>query len=176
MSHELNQEHALRLLPRILAAALTLGGVIAACAIGAAPTSSDLALTEAAATAPGYAVEDFAYPQADQIYAERGILLKRGDGHIVLADCASQEGLLEIWSRQSSEMYCFRVTGKQGYLSLELPSVYGIRGNDYNTEVEMTVEDERKTYQIPRNEWTAVGETTDPGGREHTLVEIRTSL
>ncbi|MGO4463813.1 hypothetical protein AB4039_42145, partial [Streptomyces sp. M-16] len=38
---------------------------------------------------PGYAIEDFGYPNADKILAERGITLKRGDGHIVLADCAS---------------------------------------------------------------------------------------
>jgi hypothetical protein len=174
MSHEAGSEHALRLLSRILAAALTLGGVIAAYAIGAAPASADL--TPAAATAPGYAVEDFAYPQAERIYAERGILLKRGDGHIVLADCGSQSGLLEVWSRQSAEKYCFRVTGDHGYLSLELPSVYGIKGNDYTTEVNMTVDEEEKTFQVEKNSWTPVGESTDPNAREYALVEITATL
>jgi hypothetical protein len=160
-----------RLLPRILAAALTVGGAVAAFAIGATPAPSHL--DQAAATAPGYAVEDFAYPNADQIQADRGILLKRGDGHITLADCASQTGLLEVWSRQSSDEYCFRVTGDGGWLTLELPSVYGIKGNDYSTEVDMTVDQEQHTFQVDKNAWTPVGESTDPNAREYALVEIR---
>ncbi|WP_308439628.1 hypothetical protein [Streptomyces spinoverrucosus] len=123
--------------------------------------------------APGYAVEDFAYPQADKIQQERGIILKRGDGHIVLAECGPA-GLLEVWAR-SQDKICFRVTGNQGYLSLEIPSVYAIKGNDYQTEVNMTVDSEEKTFEVDENAWTPVGESADPEGREHMLVEIVTS-
>ena len=45
---------------------------------------------------PGYAIEDFGYPNADKILAEQNIALKRGDGHILLADCASGTDLLEV--------------------------------------------------------------------------------
>ncbi|MBV7700077.1 hypothetical protein KWI83_32100 [Streptomyces sp. TRM70350] len=126
-----------------------------------------------AGEAPGFAVEDFAYPQADKIQQERGIILKRGDGHIVLADCGP-DGLLEV-SARGRQKFCFRVTGNQGYLSLELPAVYAIKGNDYQTEVNMTVGSEEKTFQVDENIWTPVGEGLDPDGRQHMLVEIVTS-
>ncbi|MGW2559767.1 hypothetical protein ACWCXB_11070 [Streptomyces sp. NPDC001514] len=144
---------------------------------GAAPTergTASEALTYVADEAPGFAVEDFNYPQADKILAEKGITLKRGDGHIVLADCASQTGLLEVWAR-SKDKICFRVTGDSGWLTLEIPSVYGIKGNDYATEVDMTVGTEEKSFDVAQNTWTPVGESADPEGREHMLVEIRTS-
>lgn len=142
---------------------------------GSTPATPSAAAVDAVADeAPGYAVEDFDYPQADKILAEQGITLKRGDGHIVLADCASQSGLLEILAR-SSDMICFRVTGNSGYLTLEIPSVYAIRGNDYSAQVDMTTADEQQSYDIAKNTWTPVGESADEQGREFILLEIRTS-
>ncbi|GAA3072128.1 hypothetical protein [Streptomyces glomeratus] len=128
----------------------------------------------AAGEAPGYAVENFGYPQADKILAERNIVLKRGDGHITLADCASGTGFLEVWAR-SKDKVCFQVTGNAGWLTLEIPSVYAVRGNDYAAQVDMTVGTEEKSFDVAKNTWTAVGESADPQGREHMLVEIRTS-
>ncbi|GAB3007093.1 hypothetical protein GCM10023080_086000 [Streptomyces pseudoechinosporeus] len=124
---------------------------------------------------PGYAVEDFNYPQADKILTEQNIVLKRGDGHITLADCASGTGLIEVLAREKAETICFRVVGNSGWLTLEIPAVYAIKGNDYDTEVDMTVGAEEKSYDILKNAWTAVGESADEQGREHMLVEIRTS-
>ncbi|WP_028815345.1 hypothetical protein [Streptomyces flavidovirens] len=150
-------------------AALT-GGSADAPAEGDGATSIEAIANEA----PGYAIEDFNYPHADKIFAEQGIKLKRGDGHIVLADCASGTGLLEISARGKPKI-CFRVTGDSGWLTLEIPAVNGIKGNDYTTQVDMTVGDEEKTYDINKNSWTPVGETADPQGRDHVLVEIRTT-
>ncbi|WP_405748246.1 hypothetical protein [Streptomyces canus] len=130
--------------------------------------------TTVADSAPGYAVEDFGYPQADKILAEKNILLKRGDGHITLADCASGTGQLEVQARDKSKV-CFDVKGNSGWLTLELPSVYLVRGNDYTTEVDMTVGTEETTYDIAKNAWTPVGESTDEQGREFTLLEIRST-
>ncbi|MCC3769457.1 hypothetical protein [Streptomyces sp. UNOC14_S4] len=140
-----------------------------------AASSRDSAIVQAAAAdAPGDAVEDFSYPEADKILAEKGITLKRGDGHILLADCASATNLIQILARDQSKV-CFRVTGDSGYLALEIPAVYNIKGNDYVAQVDMTVGSEHKTFDISKNAWTPVGESMDPQGREHTLVEIRTS-
>ncbi|MFL5994552.1 MAG: hypothetical protein ACJ736_09600 [Streptomyces sp.] len=125
--------------------------------------------------APGYAVEDFNYPLADKILAEKKILLKRGDGHITLADCAGGTGLLEILARDNADKICFKVVGDSGWLTLEVPSVYAIKGNDYTTAVDMTVGTEEKSYDIAKNSWTPVGEAADPEGRDHMLVEIRSS-
>ena len=127
-----------------------------------------------AGEAPGYAVEDYAYPQADKILAEKSILLKRGDGHITLADCATGTGQLEVQARDKSKV-CFDVKGASGWLTLELPSVYLIRGNDYTTEADMTVGSEQQSYDIAKNTWTPVGESADDQAREWTLLELRTS-
>jgi hypothetical protein len=81
---------------------------------------------------------------------------------------------LEVWAR-SSDLVCFRVTGNSGYLTLEIPSVYAIRGNDYAAQVDMTTADEEQSYDIAKNTWTPVGESADEQGREFMLVEIRTS-
>ncbi|WP_307783563.1 hypothetical protein [Streptomyces spinoverrucosus] len=123
---------------------------------------------------PGYAVEDFDYPQADKILAEQGITLKRGDGHIVLADCASGTGLIEVWPRDKAKV-CFRVSGDSGFLTMAIPAVYGVKGNDYTTQVDMTVGSEEKVFDVVMNAWTPVGETADEYGRDHMLVEIRTT-
>ncbi|UCM87631.1 hypothetical protein [Streptomyces marincola] len=170
----------MRLIPRPLAtAAAAVLAVLAVSAVGApgsAGASAAGAATDAAAVAegsPAYAVEDFAYPRADEILAEHDILLKRGNGHITLAECG-QDGLLEVWAR-SRDRVCFEATGTDGYLSLELPSVYAIRGNDYSTTANMTVDGEEKSFDVAENSWTPVGESADPEGREHLLVELVTS-
>ncbi|MBW5486158.1 hypothetical protein GPJ59_30925 [Streptomyces bambusae] len=123
---------------------------------------------------PGYAIEDFGYPNADKILAERGITLKRGDGHITLADCAGATDLLEVWSRANDKI-CFRVTGTTGYLTLEIPAVFAVRGNSYTTQVDMTTGTEAKTFDVNKNAWTPVGESADEQGRDFMLMEIRTS-
>ncbi|PRH79139.1 hypothetical protein C6N75_11205 [Streptomyces solincola] len=125
---------------------------------------------------PGFAVETFGYPNADVILRDQGITLKRGDGHITLAECGSEAGLLQIMRRPEDAVpVCFKVTGDSGFLTMEIPSVYGVRGNDYDTTVDMTVGAEEKSFDITPNQWTPVGETTDPDAREHMLIEIRTS-
>ena len=164
----------MRLTSRVLVATAAAGAAVLAYATGATGNSGTAGTPNVVAVAdeaPGFAVEDFKYPQADKILAERGFLLKRGDGHIVLAQCDSEPGLLEVFAR-SKDKVCFRLTGNQGYLSLELPSVYGVKGNDYNTEVTMTVETEKKSFDVAKNSWTPVGESADPNGRDHMLVEI----
>ncbi|MGW4686548.1 hypothetical protein ACWEPM_16835 [Streptomyces sp. NPDC004244] len=135
----------------------------------AANTSS---LKTVADEGPGYAVEDFAYPNADKILAERHITLKRGDGHILLAECGSAPDLLEVWGRKN-EKTCFSFTGTSGYLALEIPAVYFIMGNSYNTQVEMSTGAEEKTFEVKKNDWTPVGETADAQGRDFMLMEIK---
>jgi len=163
-----------RLVTRTLAASVA-AGALAWLAIAGSQGSSTAAAPEAVADeAPGYAVENFDYPNADKILAEQNIVLKRGDGHITLADCASGTGLLEVWAREKTDKICFAVKGASGWLTLEIPSVYAIKGNDYATEVDMTVGTEEKSFDVEKNTWTAVGEAADEEGREHMLVEIRT--
>ncbi|MFF2118538.1 hypothetical protein ACFVXH_14585 [Kitasatospora sp. NPDC058184] len=161
---------------RITVTALSAGALTwIAIAGGAGERGPDKIATQVVADeGPGYAVEDFAYPNADGILAEQKIKLKRGDGHILLAPCTGAPELMEVFSHKN-EKVCFRVTGDKGYLSLEIPAVFGVKGNDYAAQVAMTTGTEEKTFPVDKNSWTAVGETADAQGRDFMLLEIRTS-
>ncbi|SES21246.1 hypothetical protein SAMN04487983_103655 [Streptomyces sp. yr375] len=169
----------MNLVQRIIAT----GAVTATCAgaVALASTYSTSHHTSAERTAtvvdgaPGYLVEDYNYPGADAIKAQKGIVLKRGDGHITLADCASSTGLMEVYSRKG-EKICFRATGPSGYLSLEIPSVYGVKGEaDHEAAVQLTTDGATQSIDVGKGEWKAAGEAADPEGRAFVLVEIRTS-
>ncbi|WP_053803573.1 LamG-like jellyroll fold domain-containing protein [Streptomyces rimosus] len=155
------------------------GAAAAACAAAVNATSTSPApltppsMAKVADGEPGYAIEDFAYPDADKIKAAKGITLKRGDGNIVLAECGSSAGLMEIWSRKNDKT-CFDVTDATGYLALEIPAVFTIKGSaGQAADVTLTGPDGKKQeVAVPKDEWTPVGESTDPQTREHTLVEI----
>ncbi|GAB3007162.1 hypothetical protein GCM10023080_086010 [Streptomyces pseudoechinosporeus] len=156
---------------RILGTAAAAGALAWAVIAGGQPAGAPA--DPVADAAPGYAVEDYNYPNADKILAEQGIVLKRGDGHIVLADCASSDNLLRFLARDREDV-CFKVTGDGGFLTLELASVHGVKTDDSgNTHLEMTAEDDQVEYDIPADTWEGVGESVD--GREHVLVEIRTT-
>lgn len=158
-----------------VAAAACVAGVSAVAPFDGTTTATRASVL-VADEAPGYAVEDFNYPQADKIEAEKGIVLKRGDGHIVLAECGSEAGLLEIYTRAADKV-CFRTTGDSGYLSLEIKSVYGVKGAT-DLDADMTLQAPDGTPQeitVPKDSFTPVGESVDPEGQEHMLVEISTS-
>lgn len=166
----------MKLAQRLIATSATAAVCIAAVVtVAHAEEPRSSASTGAAAELPPYAMEDFNYPQADKIKEERGIVLKRGDGHITLADCASDGSLLVVHSRTHGET-CFRVTGKSGYLSLEIPAVYGIRSTPlHQTDVRLTAEGSEQNISLPKNEWKGVGQISDPEGRDHALIEISAS-
>ncbi|MGW9372986.1 hypothetical protein ACWGVR_23535 [Streptomyces xanthophaeus] len=167
-------------LVRTLAAATSAGALAWLAITGAVnggatdgTATDNAAMKSIANEGPGFAVEDFGYPNADKILAERNIVLKRGDGHIVLADCGSTE-LFEVWSREK-EKICFKVTGTQGYLALEIPAVFAVKGNSYSAQVDMTVGTEEQSFDVNKNAWTPVGESADEQGRDFILMEIRTN-
>ncbi len=147
---------------------------------GAASAADDIESTSRAAHTsaeqPPSTVEDFSYPGAEKILKEKNLKLKHGNGKILLADCDSEPSLLRFAARdRDNDDFCFKVTGDNGYLSLEVPSVGGVKSSVYNAKINMTVGDEHKSFDIPKNSWKGVGENADPAGREHTLVEIFTS-
>ncbi|MFJ7081749.1 hypothetical protein ACIQU8_00705 [Streptomyces griseus] len=162
----------MKLALRVIAA-----GAAAAACIAAVVTVAHAEETrnERAADLVPSIVEDFKYPNADKIEEERGIVLKRGDGHITLTECSSDESLMVVYSRANG-LVCFRVTGKTGYLSLEIPAVYGIKGSaSHETDITLTAVDDEQNVALAKNEWKGVGQATDPQGRDHTLIELSTS-
>ncbi|MFE0098898.1 hypothetical protein [Streptomyces sp. NPDC059009] len=119
-------------------------------------------------------VEDFNYPGADRILRDKGIVLKRGDGHLTLAECGSASGLMEIYSRKDDSI-CFRTTGSSGHLTMEIPVVYGVKTSAMDADLKLSAQGKNTDVAVGKNSFKPVGETADPNGREHLLLEIRTS-
>ncbi|WP_406502960.1 hypothetical protein [Streptomyces sp. NBC_00212] len=125
------------------------------------------------------AVETFAYPNAATILAEKKITLKRGDGRIMLTDCASAWDV-QVESRTSGTYFCFAISGKQGYLALELPDTYGIWTKEHPVKATLIAKDDGQQSVVnapaakPGEEtgYTPVGETGAIGKRS-ALVELR---
>ncbi|WP_432077934.1 hypothetical protein [Streptomyces sp. YPW6] len=61
------------------------------------------------------------------------------------------------------------------FLTTEIPSVFGVKTSDMEADLTLTAEGESTTAQVGKDTYEPVGETVDPEGREHVLVEIRTS-
>ncbi|MFD7905127.1 trypsin-like serine protease [Kitasatospora sp. NPDC059747] len=130
------------------------------------------AVTASAADAVAPAVvEDFSYPGAAKILADHNITLKAGDGHIVLADCASGPGLVELYSRSANpSQVCFKITGRTGYLSLEIPQIYNIKGDDHAIKATLNTAGTVTSVDVNKNAWTPVGEGGTSGST--TLLEL----
>ncbi|UYQ61751.1 hypothetical protein [Streptomyces peucetius] len=121
---------------------------------------------------PPVAVEEFNYPDADKILAEKGIKLLKGDGHLLLADCDSSVNQIQVWTRQTADgMYCFRATGSSGYLTLEIPDVFAIQTSDRPVSADLTAEGKTQTVDVPKDDFKGVGEGV--GGAPTVLVELR---
>ena len=119
--------------------------------------------------------ENYDYPGSDRILEERGVLLRKGDGHILLVDCKSGAGFAEVWSRSKGQ-FCFRISGAAGYLTMELPEVYLIGGGSTHTvQATVTIDGNAKTVQAPKGKWLSVGEGADPESSPATLLEFRAS-
>ncbi|WP_380283993.1 hypothetical protein [Kitasatospora purpeofusca] len=159
-----------------VAGSVVLTGVAVANAATGVPAGSTVATAD---DTPPPAVEDFAYPDSDKIFAERGFRLISGDGHIVLVDCptpGSAEKVLMLDTRGLGKV-CFRITGNTASLKMEVPSVYGITTPDYAVTARMVTgtgdQAEEKTYTLLRNQSNSVGEAKDvPQRRPFSLLDL----
>ncbi|MEU1310872.1 hypothetical protein ABZ419_18550 [Streptomyces cinnamoneus] len=163
-------------------------GMLTAGAIGAAAVIAGVSALGVAAAAPApaddatppSAVETFAYPNAEKILKEQGIALRKGDGHILLADCKVSRDIQVMTSvdhpgQTERGMYCFRVTGtgKTGYLTLEVPKVYNIMTGDVAVRAKLTAEGKTETVSVAKNDAAGVGSGAPVPGAPTTLVELR---
>jgi hypothetical protein len=101
----------------------------AAVVYGAAARADD-------ADSPSSIVEDYSYPGAADILAQKHIKLISGDGHIILADCATPTvdnvNVLQVWASDdlgNGAKYCFQVLAARGLLTMDVPGVYEIHGD-----------------------------------------------
>lgn len=119
-------------------------------------------------------VENFEYPGAAAIEAARGIKLKKGDGHILFVDCAANANQLQVESTAFAapkNLFCFKIVGDKGNITMELPEAFLVHGNDYNVVATWTDEN-GKVHNTPlrKNNPTGIGEgvTGQPG----SLIEF----
>lgn len=157
-----------------LAVVVLTGSAALLAAGGVALADNNAALPGAAAAAetPPSIVEDFTYPGAADILAKREILLKKGDGNIILEEeCAPGGDYIQIKARLKGP-YCFRVRGNSGWLTLELTEAFVVLGDSrHTTEAKFTINGVPDTATIEPGSAEGIGEGA--GGRQAVLLELR---
>ncbi|WP_092526759.1 hypothetical protein [Amycolatopsis arida] len=138
----------------------------------------------AASENPPHLVEDFSYPGAERILAERGVKLIKGNGQLLLVDCGPA-GLIEVLSNDVSKI-CFDYIGPDdatsvgsskdpdpvAWLTMEIPSVFLIKASDRSSRARLTTPEGTKTYYLESGKWNSVGEGADPDGGPQALLRI----
>lgn len=112
-------------------------------------------------------MEDYSYPGAAKIEAERGIKLISGDGRIMLSDCDGNPDLIKV--EALTEDVCFAVKGDTGWLSLRLDAVFLVAAGDQ--DVAVTVEGMSAPISVPEGKFRPI-QAVDPA-RRGVVLEIR---
>jgi hypothetical protein len=126
-------------------------------------------------------VEDYSYPGAAAIEQSRHITLLKGDGHVLLVDCATAPDPVRVQSfvdgTRPGDDFCFQINGPSGYLTMRLADSYFIKGDSvHRLKALVTPNDTTppSTVNVPADntKWIPLTyqTTTDP----QILVEIRT--
>ncbi|MDQ1630606.1 MAG: hypothetical protein QOC80_578, partial [Frankiaceae bacterium] len=160
----------MRVFPWLAAAAIAGSAVLV-------PTSSW------AADTPPPIEEDYAYPGADQILAQHGLKLFKGDGHILFVtshkygetQCAPGELQVEkvLDVDPFGVYYCFKTTGAKGWLTLEVQGTFGVRGGTKETQATATLPAGTKKFDIPPNVFVPIDPGTGSDTPQAVLVELR---
>ncbi|MFE3500631.1 hypothetical protein ACFXPX_15930 [Kitasatospora sp. NPDC059146] len=154
---------------RVAAGAVALAATLGATALASAGT------TPADNSAAPPVVEDFSYPGSAPF---SNVKLLRGDGHILLSDCAVDDQI-KILSmdlpNESGNQICFRATTNTGYLTMEVPNVIRIRTDDYAVSAKLTSEGVSQTIDVAKGSGGAsVGIGSGTGtGKPAALLELR---
>lgn len=125
-------------------------------------------------------VEDFAYPGAAEILDEYGFAVHTGDGHIVFESARAMDEDIRCPVDQiqveadgfrdttDGAFYCFRTSGKRGFLTLELPHTFVVRsGTQTVTATAELPGDEEKVVVVPAGQMRQVA----PGAGNQALPE-----
>jgi len=123
---------------------------------------------------PPVAVEDGSYPGADQIFEETGLRLLKGDGHLLWIKCTSSLDDSISVERLGGKRICFQALGRGGYLTLELPRVYGIRSSaGYSLTATFITDDETSTISVDPSSRKGIGKGISWDNGEATLVTLK---
>ena len=124
----------------------------------------------AAAEAPPSLVEDHAYPGAAAILADHGIRVITGDGRIRYdPDCAGDGNLIEVEAIGDYQAICFRSSGTQGFITMDLPRTYLVSSDDQPLTARSTYQGETEVVAVEPGLPAPIG----LGNTTHTLVELR---
>ncbi len=155
----------------------TVGGVVAL-------TATSGSAAEEAADAPSSIVEDYTHPDAEGILARHGLKVFKGDGHIMFdsartfAETQCPTGLIQVEKHLDEEpygmYYCFRTIGPKGFLALEVPATFGVRGGSEEITVKANLPDgTTPTYEVQPNQPVAIAPGDGSEAPRAVLVEIR---
>ncbi|NYT95721.1 hypothetical protein [Salinispora sp. H7-4] len=150
------------------------GALVGAVALGGSLAYGVSARAEEPISEPSSLVEDYSYPGAAQIEADKQIKLIKGDGKIMLAECGSADDLIQVMSynSESEPKYCFEVLGPSGILALEIPNVFFIWAGDEEVTATVTVDGvEKDPVVVGANDGEPVG-NNDPDNHA-VLLELR---
>jgi hypothetical protein len=182
--------------PHIFNGGTTMKGAKALSALAVFAVAGGIGVAVAGVTAaqaddtPPSLVEDYTHPGAAAILAEHDLKLFKGDGHILfdsqrtLDDGQCPVGLIQVEKSTAGlppfgYYYCFKSIGTKGFLTLEVPGTFGVRGGTEDLIVKAKVSGdpnaETKEFEVEPNEPVAI----DPGSGNDfpkaVLVEIRMS-
>ncbi len=158
-------------------------GAAAVVAAAAVVWASGAGAADAPVEVQSSLVEDFAYPGADAILEEHGLKVFTGDGHVVPVSSGAvggscAPGLIQVETLVEEEpygsYYCFRTSGTRGFLTLEVPHTFLLRGGD--KPVEATAElasGAEETYEVAPNTSIAVDPGEGSDMPQAILVELR---
>lgn len=150
------------------------GALVGAVVLGGSLAYGVSAQAEEPTSEPSSLVEDYSYPGAAQIEADKQIKLIKGDGKIMLAECGSADGLIQVESYHdtSEPVYCFKVLDTSGFLALEIPNVYWIWAGDEKVTATVTVDGvEKDPVVVGANDGEPFG-NEDPDNHA-VLLELR---
>jgi hypothetical protein len=152
----------------VAVAGLTAGAILlGAGAMAAAPGTMAAAPGKPAAAAdePSSLVETFDYPGAAQIQADRDILLKKGDGHLLLTDCAVGADLIQVRSR-NRDPFCFRVSAAGAWVTMELPDAYLVFSDSkHTTTADYTIDGVSDSATVAPGSAAGIGEGQTEGAK-----------
>ncbi|WP_146104736.1 hypothetical protein [Streptomyces cinnamoneus] len=163
----------------VTAATITAFALLVGLATSSAAQPGPSQATPRAATAPApdgdddmpFAVEKFEYPDSAKILKEKGITLQRGDGHIVLADCAVSNDI-EIRTRVGQKNYCFEVKSRPGDLTLQIPQAFSIAVKDFQVAATIKVDGAESNINV-KNGLATFGEAGTPPTGRADLIRLK---
>lgn len=127
----------------------------------------------AAATAQTTLEEDFDYPGAEN-YVPSGVTLKKGDGNLLIVDCATQHYTVKAETYMGIGEFCFEVRGPNAYLTLDVSGVFLIWTSNAAISASVVVNGQQSVVDL-QDGYTPVGFDSTGNLLDTKLVELRLS-